>query len=235
MGFDLSAIKRRLNLRLVRAYRRGQEARLAVILRAFNLTADAPQDQDNIAELKSGVGKLRESVDIKLHQQVGRALSMWSTVETLLIAVVTLLLRKPKPSHVGIVMYSIVNFSVWLNIIDDLFLAEPRFASVKPKWNKINSSLRRLKKIRDRLAHHTIYPLTDDLILTSSLRPARYDMRAESQKFQPLDIEGIIEFIVTLDQVTDRVMELVDTMTNLYEGDTSQGKSPSPPPDRPQD
>jgi hypothetical protein len=52
-------------------------------------------------------------------------------------------------------MYSIINFNVWLSIIDELLLLDTRYSKTKSKWNGISSKLRGLKDTRDRLAHHT--------------------------------------------------------------------------------
>ena len=92
-----------------------------------------------------------------LFMNVGLALSQSTEMEELLIGIVCLLLRTHEANKVGTVMYSIISFPVWLSIIDELFLLEPLYSTLKPRWNKINKRLRGMKKTRDRLAHHTLY------------------------------------------------------------------------------
>src|ERR1035437_1619609 len=93
----------------------------------------------------------------ELLASAGLALSHWATMEELRVGIACLLLRTHEANKVGIILYSIFNFNSWLSIIGELFSQEPRYITLKPRWNKISERLKGLKDTRDRLAHHTIY------------------------------------------------------------------------------
>lgn len=156
-------------------------------------------------------------------------------MEELLIGITGLLLRTSEFWKVGTIMYSIVSFPVWLGIIDDLFLLEPRYITLKPKWNKLSNRLRGLKETRDRLAHHTLY--SGDKAATeagdTSLRPGRFDIRQKVQKYQPLDYDQISKFIDHTGKVQDDLRALLNAMTAILTHETSQQKSSEPTPDQP--
>lgn len=162
---------------------------------------------------------------------VGLALSAWAGMEELLVAIAGLLLGTNDFAKVGTVMYSIISFSVWLGIIDELFSQAPLYSPLKPKWNKINGRLRGLKDIRDRLAHHTIY--SGDGTPSTALKPARFDVRQKSQKYQPLDYEQTSKFIDSIGDTNADLRALLEAMTVLLQNDTSQQKSSAPSPDQP--
>jgi hypothetical protein len=145
-------------------------------------------------------------------------------MEDLLIAITCLLLRTHDANKVGTVMYSIISFPVWLNIIDDLFLQEPLYSSLKPKWNKINNRLKGTREIRDRLAHHTIYygDKATTLAGDTSLRPGQFDHRQKAQKYQPLDADQISEFIDSVGKIINDLSALLNAMTALLKQETSQ-------------
>ena len=123
---------------------------------------------------------------------VGQTLSFWASVEELLVLITSMLLGT-QSTKAGIIMYSIINFNVKLNIINELFSLEPDYRTLEPKWNKINERLRALKDTIDRLAHHTIFSedRINASILDTSLKPVRLDIRQKSQKYQPLDFAKI--------------------------------------------
>ena len=76
---------------------------------------------------------------------MGHALSAWARMEEGLVVLVELFLLSPGSDKAGLIMYSIVNFNVWLTIINDLYAQEPRFEAFKPRWNKISARIRRIK------------------------------------------------------------------------------------------
>src|SRR5450432_616065 len=128
---------------------------------------------------------------------------------------------------VGIILYSIINFGAWLQIIGELFTQERLYVPLKPKWNKISTRLRALKDTRDRLAHHTIYygEKVATLAGDASLRPGRFDTRQKSQTFQPLDVGQIHNFSDSLAKVQEDLTTLLQAMTTILTHETSQKKS----------
>ena len=55
-----------------------------------------------------------------LYTRVGQAISFWASMETRLVTIAALLLGTSE-QKAGLLMYSIMNFNVWLIIIDELF------------------------------------------------------------------------------------------------------------------
>jgi hypothetical protein len=150
MGLDFRGIRVRLQERLERL-------RVRVVLALLNLmrliiVKLSPKDQKEkfVAEWETHDQKLGEKWESlhrgALHQSVGLALSQWAGMEELLIGITGLLLRTSEFWKVGTIMYSIASFPVWLGIIDDLFLLEPRYITLKPRWNKLNNRLRGLRR-----------------------------------------------------------------------------------------
>jgi hypothetical protein len=173
-----------------------------------------------------------------LFASAGLALSQWAGVEETLVGITSLLLRTHEGNKVGIIMYSIINFNTQLSIVGELFSQEPLYIALKPKWNKISERLRALKDTRDRLAHHTIFYGESGAAVRAgwddpSLRPARFDSRQKSQKYQPLDSLQIYKFMEDVDKVMDSLRELLNAMTALLTHETSQRKSSEPTSDQP--
>ncbi|MEH2522578.1 MULTISPECIES: hypothetical protein [unclassified Bradyrhizobium] len=122
-----------------------------------------------------------------------------------MVAVASLLLSN-SIQKAGVVMYSIINFGTWLNIISELFPHEDLYAHLKPKWDKLNSRLRALKDIRDRLAYHSAFKsdIPAAIFKVTSIAPSPYDGRAKSIKYQPLTLLEIAEFgSAVLDMMRD--------------------------------
>jgi hypothetical protein len=175
-----------------------------------------------------------------LHRQalftnVGLALSQWAGMEDLLVGIASLLLRTHEATKVGIILYSIGNPYTWLNIIGELFSQEPRYITLKPRWNKLSERIIKLNDTRVRLAHHTIYSRrVDDLpqdkaatLGETSLRPGQFDVRPKSQKhrFEPLDYDQISKFIDSVNAIMNDLRELLNAMTDILQRETSQQKS----------
>jgi len=242
MGIDfrvirirLRVIRIRLRFRLFRLYWRTAEAQLKLVKRAIDWIG--AEDKAGASELEARVQEMgqqsKKNQTLVLYTSIGKALCHWAEMEDLLVAIASMLLRTHEANKVGIILYSI-NFNVWLNIIDELFLHESLYAALKTKWNKINSRLMRLKDTRNSLAHHTIY--YEDHISTftynTSLRPARFDIRQKSQKNQPsLDFDQISKFDEDISKVQEDLRELLTAMTGLLTRDTSQQKYSEPTPD----
>jgi len=162
---------------------------------------------------------------LALFRNVGLALSSWSEIERLLVIITSTMLRTT-PEKTGIILYSVINFNIWLNIIEELFTLEPDFAPLKPRWNKMKARLRSSKDMRDRLAHHTVWSET----LSAELRPGPLDLRAKSlkHKYEPLDAEQILSFIETTSELTKLVVRFRFDMIALRDEGTSLDSSPEP-------
>jgi hypothetical protein len=171
-----------------------------------------------------------------LFAHVGLALSHWSGMEDLLVRISCLLLRTHEAKKVGIILYSIANPPTWLNIIGELFSQEPRYITLKPRWNKISDRIIKLNDTRVRLAHHTIHygDKATTLAGDTSLRPSQFDVRPKSQKhrFEPLGYEQISNFIDTLGKLNNDIRELLNAMTDILQRETSQQKSSQSPTDQ---
>lgn len=227
MRIYFRAIRMYVRFHLLKLYWRAIDARIALLKR----TVDGLDDKPIVAELKSSLAEMDQKTSDQhrnqLYTAVGQALSSWAATEEVLVAIASLLLRSAEIVKVGVIMYSIINFNAWLGIIDELFLQEPLYTSLKPKWNKISNRLRGLKKTRDRLAHHTIYYGDKVATLTgdTSLRPGRFDTRQESQKYQPLDVDQIFKFTDSVTELSQDLTALFVAMTELLNHETSQRRT----------
>ncbi|MGI8569061.1 MAG: hypothetical protein ACR2KT_08330 [Methylocella sp.] len=72
------------------------------------------------------------------------------------------------------------------------------------------------------MAHHTIYYQREDT--NPSLRPVRLDMRLNSQKYLPLDIQKIFDFSSSIGTVFKDLKVLIAAM-EIVQRDTLQQKS----------
>jgi hypothetical protein len=207
------------------------DAKIELLKRSIERLSDKTLATELEARLQESAPKLKELHNFALYTSVGQALSHWAGMEELLVAIASLLLRTHEATKVGIIMYSIVNFGFWLSVIDELFLQEPLYTPLKPKWNKINSRLRGLKRTRDRLAHHTIHYGDKVATLTgdTSLRPGRFDTRQE-QKSQSMDLDQILIFTGSISKVAEDLTALLNAMTDLLKRETLQQKSSEPTP-----
>jgi hypothetical protein len=239
MGIDFGGIRTRLH-RKVEILR--LRARLAILnlLRPIATKLGSQETNEEFAPLWEAHDQEAGEKWRLLHRQalftsVGQALSHWAGMEGVLVAIVSLLLRTHEANKVGIVLYSIINFNAWLSIIGELFSQEPLYISLKPKWNKISERLRGLKDTRDRLAHHTVYDGSQSTTISgdTSLRPAQFDIRQKSQKYQPLDFDQVLKFSDSVGKVQDDLTTLLNAMTALLTHETSQKKSSEPTPDQP--
>jgi hypothetical protein len=138
---------------------------------------------------------------------VGQGISNWSNMEEQLIEVAAHLLHTSKPKA-GLVMYSIINFNVWLQLIDDLFVIDGAFPNSLKQWRQIFEALRNEKDIRDRLAHHRVVQKGYEV----HLRPPRADTRTKSLKMQPLTADEILDFSERVVAIKKRLSILLETM-----------------------
>jgi hypothetical protein len=147
---------------------------------------------------------------VLFYSTVGQGISNWTRMEDRIIHFAADLLDT-NVQKTGVVFYSIINFNVWLGIIEELLSLDKQLANVRKLWTPIASRLRKLNDIRARLAHHTTWH-TDPSATTLCLRPAREDRRAKSQAYSNLTAPEIIKF--TLD-TTAMVHELIDLQQRL--------------------
>ena len=163
------------------------------------------------------------SDDRVLYLVVGSALTAWATMEEVMVLILALLLRVPD-EKAGLILYSTINFNVWISIIDELFAIDELHASLKPRWNKIAERLRRLKDGRDRIAHHAVRGKESvSPFAGTTLRPARMDVRQKSLKYKPLANDDIMEFSSQVSNVGKDLNALAKKMAEQRE--PSPGKS----------
>jgi hypothetical protein len=179
--------------------------------------------------------RLNEFQIAQLHRATGAALTTWALMEERLIMIASLLLRS-EPQKVGLVFYSIINFQVWIALITELFGMETDYSVFQRRWNKIYERLRAEKDNRDRLAHNAAVSEDQADPLRKTVKKAsRYDTRAKSRSFAPMDTESVIQFGERIAALGDDLFTLVEDMANHRTRavpDASQDKSSAPVPDQ---
>jgi hypothetical protein len=148
--------------------------------------------------------------------RVGQGISHWSRMEGCLIQIASKLLRAPE-NKVGLVMYSIININIWLQIIDDMFVLDRTYPKSLRTWRRISEVIRSQNAVRVRLAHHSISQeeINVEGELTgfqAYLRPGQFDTRVQSQKFKPLTVLEIIDFILKVNDIHDNLISLLALM-----------------------
>jgi hypothetical protein len=175
--------------------------------------ADTPEDP--VARLERLKKEYQELYGVTWEEQqefyalMGQGISFWSAMETHLVRISARLLGTTS-QRAGVLMYSITSPWTWLQIIDDLFLLTPEYSSQRAAYNKQAAAIRKLIDTRNRLAHHTTI---DGLKKTSVklLRP-ELDMRSKSLAQQPLSIEEIRKFISAVNEISNRLGEIWETL-----------------------
>ncbi len=227
--------RRRLSIRLNRAAIRVQDMRLALMRFGVRMTKDKDFVEKIEADALDAVEDISKIQTEHLHASVGRAISLWAVLEGLLVMMAGILLQTSRV-RAGVVMYSILNFNVWLQVIDDLLAMDSKYSHLTPRWNKISKRLRTLKEMRDRIAHHTTYDekAASSIVANLTLRPAVLDARQKSKKYQPLNVDQIGEFMYSINAV---VLDLGELITGMLEAFEKHGPSldicPEPVPDPP--
>ncbi len=151
-----------------------------------------------------------------LYMAIGHGISEWSKVEERLIRIAAKLL-KTNVSKAGLVMYSIINFYVWLAIIDDLFDLDGTFFKAFDQWRQVLSDLKKENDVRVRLAHNTIHIDVLPLLkrsgpITTTLKPSRLDRRSKTTKHAPLTAKEIWDFADRLKNLCKQLDEVLKTM-----------------------
>jgi hypothetical protein len=171
-------------------------------------------------KLNEDIKAITESDDRVIFVLVGQAITAWAKLEEALVFLFTVLLRT-EPEKAGLILYSTINFSVWISMIDELFAADDLFSALKPRWNKMASRLRAVKDERDRIAHHgiDIDKQSSRLLSEITIRPSPLDTRQKSKKFKPMDNDDIINFTVVVaglaQQIADLSLEMARTLQAL--------------------
>ncbi len=180
--------------------------------------ANPEQLKAKYADIHAFLDKLQENQVASLHRATGAALSSWAVMEENIVLVAAILLRA-KPSKVGLIFYSIINFQVWIAIITELFGQEGEFYEFSRRWNRIAERLRAEKDSRDRLAHNAVLSkdISDNPIGTAVSRVARLDTRIKSKSLAPMTLEQVISFAKRISDISDDVSKLVDDMMEHFD------------------
>jgi hypothetical protein len=157
---------------------------------------------------------------------VGQAISVWASMETKLVYIFSLLLGIA-PERAGLIMYSIINFMTWLNLITDLFASEPVFKQFSGGWNKKLERLKALNDTRTRLAHHTSLRQTDGPI---GLRPSQLDTRSKSLAYHPLTVDEVHDFSAKVVAIHKEITELFEAMALSLPPSDDPPEEPAPDP-----
>jgi hypothetical protein len=155
-----------------------------------------------------------KNLDLVFQATVGQGISAWSAMEDYLVGVASVLLGTT-PHKTGLILYSIQNFYIWLNIIDELFTLETEYKDKREDWTKISGRLRELNDLRVHLAHHTSWH-KDRKTTPHSLMPGRFDTRSKSLKYAPLQAPQILGFTDGIVDVTDQLEELFKEISSRY-------------------
>ncbi len=148
---------------------------------------------------------------------VGLAISSWAKMEEMLVVLVSILLRVPG-EKAGLIMYSILNFNSWIEIVTMLFELDADLKPLQKRWNKLAERIRSIKDQRDQLAHH---PIAES---AAFIKAPLLDVRIKSRKQQPLTADEIANF-------ANRASELARDLIGLSEAMRSALVAPTPNPD----
>jgi hypothetical protein len=140
------------------------------------------------------------------HASVGLAISHWAFMETRLVQICARLLGA-SDERTGVMLYSIMNFHSWLNIIDDLFLLTPSYSKEKTAWGKESAKLRAMADIRNRLAHHTALGVG-----SPTLKPSALDARSKSKKHTPLTRQEITDFAQAINTMNEALQAIFENL-----------------------
>jgi hypothetical protein len=170
--------------------------------------------EQKITSLREQVATL-ESAQIAtergaLFSQIGRALTAWSKMEECLVIMFSMILHI-HPYKAGLVLYSILNFNVWLSLIGDLFELDNNYQPYKKRWNKISERARKIKDQRDQLAHHAVRMEQKEGEETALYSP-RGDVRQKTLKQKPMTLVEVNIFIDTVLDIAEDLQKLIAEM-----------------------
>ncbi len=148
-----------------------------------------------------------------LYLVVGSALTSWAAMEEAMVMILAYLLRTGS-DKAGLILYSTINFNVWISIIDELFAIDDVYSIMKPRWNKLAERLRRLKDDRDRIAHHAVSKRNSNAstFAEATLRPSNLDIRQKSLKYKPMANDDIIAFSSKVHALAQDLLRLAGMM-----------------------
>lgn len=142
-----------------------------------------------------------------IYINVGYAITLWSQIETTLILMTASLLEAPV-KRVGIVMYQ-VNFTGWINIITDLISADSsKYVSQRKAWNQSVSNIRKLKDVRDYIAHSPLREIDGKKAITAPF----LDTRSKSIKRAPLNRADLDLFIFQGTELNSKLSALEESL-----------------------
>jgi hypothetical protein len=151
----------------------------------------------------------------KFYISVGQAISHWSRMENRLVQITARLLETSEEKS-GLIMYSIINRHVWLQLIDDLFVLDGEYPQSLKMWRKIAQSLKAENDIRVQLAHHSISQDEEknggEIEIQAYLRPSKLDVRTKAKKAKPLTMTQIVDFTGRVNAIHDRLVSLLELM-----------------------
>jgi hypothetical protein len=154
----------------------------------------------------------RSAEELRFYAAVGKGISNWSKMEERLVGVVGRLLRTTEPKA-GLVMYSIINFYTWIQIIDDLFAIDGTYPKSLKLWRGMKEQLKAENDVRVRLAHHAMFEdgLAQALGVTAQFRlqAARLDTRTKTRGHKPLSTTEIEDFSERVAKLHVRVRVLL--------------------------
>jgi hypothetical protein len=101
---------------------------------------------------------------------------------------------------------------------------DPRMAPLQARWNKISERIRKIKDLRDRLAHHSV----DDK--NARLQSSQFDLRQKTKRQHPLDLTEVYEFFKTIVAICDDLRKYCEDLQVLISNFPSEEKSVEPTP-----
>jgi hypothetical protein len=187
--------------------------------------------EQKITRLRAQIAALQEAQIATergaLFSQIGRALTAWSKMEECLVIMFAMILHI-HPYKGGLILYSILNFNVWLSLINDLFDLDDNYRPYKKRWNKISERARRIKDQRDQLAHHAVR--IDPKDGETAVYSPRGDVRQKTLRQKPMTLTEVNVFIDTVLDIANDLQKLISEMdTSPF--DTSVRKLLEPEPD----
>jgi hypothetical protein len=146
---------------------------------------------------------------------VGFGISEWAWMEEELVRILARLLRVSE-AKAGLVAYSIINFHVWLQMIDDLFVLDGTYPKSLRKWRQIKENLKAENDVRARLAHHAIGSDSLERAVSGRSKPhlkaSALDSRSKTKKFERLTAQEIYEFTNRVGDLKVRLAALLVLM-----------------------
>ena len=149
---------------------------------------------------------------------IGQGISIWALMEGNLVHIFAMLMGSSVEKS-GLVLYSIINFNVWLTIVTDLFAVHPELKQFSGAWNKKVGRLRSLNDVRVRLAHHTALEHGGFEIGDRTLKPGRNDTRPRSLAHTPLTADDIDDFAEKVIEINNEIGELGHQMGKVLSAD----------------